>query len=76
MSGDRLSHVEPFAAGGAATVENIELRCRPHNAHEARLFFGGNFVRERRDSFWNERPRSPAMSDYLRPALSLWPTRI
>ncbi len=27
-------HVEPYAAGGAATVANIELRCRAHNAHE------------------------------------------
>jgi hypothetical protein len=33
-------HVQPFAAGGRATVENIELRCRSHNQHEARLFFG------------------------------------
>lgn len=33
-------HVRPFAAGGPATVENIELRCRAHNAHEAVVFFG------------------------------------
>jgi hypothetical protein len=33
-------HVEPFAAGGAATVENLQLRCRAHNAYEAMLFFG------------------------------------
>ena len=33
-------HVEPYAAGGAATVHNIELRCRAHNNHEARLYFG------------------------------------
>lgn len=32
-------HVQPFAAGGKATVENIELRCRAHNAFEASLFF-------------------------------------
>jgi hypothetical protein len=30
-------HVVPYARGGAATVENIEVRCRSHNAHEARL---------------------------------------
>lgn len=35
-----LHHVEPYAVGGAATVENIALRCRAHNAHEAQLFFG------------------------------------
>lgn len=33
-----LHHVRPFAAGGAATAENIQLRCRAHNAHEADLF--------------------------------------
>lgn len=30
-------HVIPFAMGGTSTVDNIELRCRAHNAHEARL---------------------------------------
>jgi hypothetical protein len=46
-------HVEPYALGGEATVANIQLRCRSHNAYEARLYFGngnGNggagFVRE------------------------------
>jgi hypothetical protein len=33
-------HVQPYAAQGKATVDNIELRCRAHNAFEARLFFG------------------------------------
>ena len=53
-----LHHVEPYAVGGAATVENIELRCRAHNAYEARVFFGPDVVREEgawwADSFWNE----------------------
>ena len=40
-------HVEPYAAGGAATAENIEMRCRAHNGYEARLFFGDSIVRER-----------------------------
>lgn len=30
-----LHHVVPFADGGQATVENIQLRCRAHNAYEA-----------------------------------------
>ena len=34
-----LHHVTPFAAGGQATVENIELRCRAHNAYEAEVYF-------------------------------------
>lgn len=33
-----LHHVKPFAVGGASTVENIQLRCRAHNAHEADLY--------------------------------------
>ncbi len=32
-------HVHPYAAGGEAIVECIELRCREHNGYEARLFF-------------------------------------
>ncbi len=32
-------HVKPYAAGGAATLENIELRCRRHNDYEARNYF-------------------------------------
>jgi hypothetical protein len=34
-------HVRPFAAGGEASVENIELRCRAHNQYEADLYFAG-----------------------------------
>lgn len=30
-------HVVPYARGGAASVDNIELRCRAHNSHEAQL---------------------------------------
>jgi hypothetical protein len=33
-------HVDPHAAGGKATVDNIELRCRAHNRYEADLYFG------------------------------------
>jgi hypothetical protein len=33
-------HVVPRAAGGPATVDNIQLRCRAHNGHEVDLFFG------------------------------------
>jgi hypothetical protein len=39
-------HVAPYAAGGAATTDNIQLRCRAHNQYEARLFFGDTLVRE------------------------------
>ena len=33
-------HVHPHAAGGEATVGNLQLRCRAHNAYEARAYFG------------------------------------
>jgi len=33
-------HVRPYAAGGTATVENIELRCRAHNQYEADQYLG------------------------------------
>ena len=54
-------HVRPYAAGGEATVDNIQLRCRRHNGYEARTFFdrgreadGGGVLRE---------PRAPYVSD-------------
>jgi hypothetical protein len=53
-------HVAPYAAGGAATVENIQLRCRAHNQYEARLFFGDSLVRERQPAWVG--PSSDAIS--------------
>jgi hypothetical protein len=47
-------HVKPFAVGGAATMENIELRCRAHNRDEAERFFGrrkAHVVRESDPSY-------------------------
>jgi hypothetical protein len=32
-------HRDPYAIGGEATLANISLRCRAHNAHEADLVF-------------------------------------
>jgi 5-methylcytosine-specific restriction endonuclease McrA len=32
-------HVHPYALGGLATVDNIELRCRRHNDYEAHAYF-------------------------------------
>jgi 5-methylcytosine-specific restriction endonuclease McrA len=33
-------HSVPYAAGGEATVDSIELRCRAHNLYEGELDFG------------------------------------
>ena len=43
-------HVQPFAAGGPATTENIQLRCRAHNGYEASLFFGSGGADRARES--------------------------
>jgi hypothetical protein len=32
-----LHHIVPFAQGGEATTENLQLRCRAHNAYEAEV---------------------------------------
>jgi hypothetical protein len=38
-------HVRPHAMGGESTVGNIQLRCRRHNACDARADFGNSFRR-------------------------------
>ena len=62
-------HGVPYAAGGAATADNIQLRCRAHNQYEARLFFGDTLVRERQQ-VWEHTP-----SDRIRDGPSLGLTR-
>lgn len=37
-------HVRPHAVGGKTSVDNIELRCRSHNAYEAEQYYGRRFV--------------------------------
>jgi HNH endonuclease len=44
-------HVEPYARGGPATVENIQLRCRAHNAYEASMFFGAEGLEDVHDGW-------------------------
>lgn len=63
-------HIAPYAAGGGATADNIQLRCRAHNQYEARLFFGDTLVRERLH-VWAEH----APSDMIDDGLSLGLTR-
>jgi hypothetical protein len=36
----QFHHVVPYARGGRAVVDNIELRCAAHNAYEAEVCFG------------------------------------
>ena len=55
-------HIHPYALGGEATPRNIQLRCRAHNAYEARLCYGREgreLVPERVRQ--TERPRLPSI---------------
>jgi hypothetical protein len=48
-------HRVPYADGGTTTLDNLELRCRAHNAYEAQRWFGAraeDLVRERRADFF------------------------
>ena len=39
-AGLQYHHLDPYAVGGEATVDNVELRCAAHNRYEADLVFG------------------------------------
>jgi hypothetical protein len=73
-------HVVPFARGGTATVENVQLRCRAHNQHEAVEEFGERalFAREAPPAYVVNSVRTEheccAMSR-LREAAAQWPVR-
>ena len=41
-----VHHVRPFAEGGRTTIDNLELRCRAHNAYESEEHFGPWLARE------------------------------
>ena len=42
-------HIKAYALGGAATLDNISLRCRRHNQYEADLVFGHRGASEVRE---------------------------
>ena len=48
----QFHHVRPFEAGGGATEDNIQLRCRAHNQYEADLFCGEAFILRERASVY------------------------
>ncbi len=57
-------HIVPYAAGGASTADNIQLRCRAHNGYEAERYFGRRkppVVREARASDWYPTRAAPAV---------------
>jgi hypothetical protein len=44
----------PYAAGGETSVENLQLRCRAHNALEAERWFGRPPLMRERCGGWGE----------------------
>jgi hypothetical protein len=52
-------HIQPYAKGGPATVENISLRCRRHNQYEAELVFGPHGTSEVREAHIGAIPGRP-----------------
>jgi hypothetical protein len=44
----QLHHLDPFAKGGPATVENVAIVCRSHNQYAADVEFGRAFMQRRR----------------------------
>lgn len=61
-------HVVPYAAGGEASVENIQLRCRAHNAYEARQYYGPERAAARRRDGRADNPQAPSARQSKLPA--------
>jgi len=51
-------HVQAFARGGLATVDNIRLRCRAHNQFTAGRTFGAAFMARKRQEVIGRRMTS------------------
>lgn len=77
-------HVVPYSAGGAATVENIQLRCRVHNNYEFELVCfseRASAVREdevpyfRVNSVQNEYSVQNELGRWRRRPEAIWPQR-
>jgi hypothetical protein len=60
-------HLVPYAAGGRATVDNIELRCRAHNGYEVDRFFGPAWRYSRKDAQSGARSGTSGNGDWRTP---------
>jgi hypothetical protein len=65
-------HVDPYALGGEATLEKIELRCRRHNDYEGRLYFG----KRRRDGTGAVREKAVAYGPKARKTVNLFRNKL
>jgi hypothetical protein len=52
-------HLTPFAQGGDHSESNLTLRCSSHNAYQADLDFGTEFMAERRTGAGRDRAAKP-----------------
>ena len=64
-------HVRPYSAGGPATVENLQLRCRAHNTYEYEANYRTQPSPERVDT---EQHRTGARSVSTRPGAGVMAT--
>jgi 5-methylcytosine-specific restriction endonuclease McrA len=64
----QFHHVHPYAVGGEPTVENIRLRCGPHNRYEARQYFA-------REPAGAERSAEHIIEDVIEPPVRAVPER-
>ena len=55
-------HVRPLARGGVSSTENLRLRCRAHNQHEADMAFGPGFMQGKRDASRRRQSANPSVS--------------
>jgi 5-methylcytosine-specific restriction endonuclease McrA len=53
-------HIEPFALGGASTLDGLRLRCRAHNQYEAERQFGSAFMIAKREAAKREAAKREA----------------
>jgi len=63
-----FDHIEPVARGGLATIENLRLRCRAHNLHEAEQAFGVSFMNGKRAARHHAPGAGSGSSDPTTPA--------
>ena len=68
-------HVVPFAAGGPTDAENLQLRCRAHNAYETTLFEQSSPARAAERDAPNE-GRAERVAEITSPVLAHRPPRM
>jgi 5-methylcytosine-specific restriction endonuclease McrA len=59
-------HIEAFARGGEATVDNVRLLCRAHNHYEAERTYGAEFMRHKRIAAAEARAEAKAREKKVR----------